>query len=344
MLFLIKFKMNDLTVIIPNYNGKDLLEDCLKSLEEQNIKNFEILVVDDCSTDNSIEILKKYPVRVIQNKENLGFASSVNIGILNSRSKYVLLLNNDVIVNPNFLREMYSSICANKNCFSVSSKMIRFYERDIIDDTGDNYTLFGWVYKRGDGDSVLDYSQPDSVFSACAGAGIYNREALIELGLFDQYHFAYLEDVDIGWRAQINGFENLYNPKAQCYHIGSATLAQGNKYSPLKVFLSARNNIFIIYKNMPIGQILFNLPFLSLGFFIKALYFAKQGYKDVYLDGLKVGLLTCHRLDRQKYQSKNFKNYLRIQKEMILATIGYSSKKIFNFVKNRTCSLIKKLK
>ncbi len=308
-------------IIIPNYNGEKLLGPCLESIFRQSFKDYEVLVVDDASSDSSLELLKKYPVRVIENKENLGFAGSVNVGLQNSRGKYSLLLNNDVILCEDFLENIVEAMNS-PEIFSVSPKMLRYKEPGLIDDAGDDYTVFGWIYKRGDGFPRRFFDKRASVFSACAGAGLYRSDVFNEIGLFDEAHYAYLEDVDVGWRARIQGYENIYEPEAVCYHIGSATLAGGQRYSYQKVELSARNNIYIIYKNMPDWQIALNFPFLLVGFGVKYLYFRHLGYDNAYVSGLKAGIEGCKNLKRTKKGS--LKNYLKIQAKMTAETALYA--------------------
>ncbi len=342
------FTMKNLTVIIPNFNGEQLLPICLDSLKNQKYKDFKTIIVDDASEDNSVEIAKKYNAKILVNEYNMGFAASVNRGIEEADTDYVLLLNNDVeLKDPDFLTMMVNTIDTDERIFSVSPKMIRYYEPETIDDTGDEYTLFGWVYKRGDGDPVSDYMIRDYVFSSCAGAGIYRRDLLLQLGNFDINHFAYLEDVDLGWKALIEGYRNVYQPKAKCYHIGSATLAGGNKYSSKKVYYSARNNIYIIYKNMPFFQFCLNSPFIILGFLIKLLYFTLQGYDDDYLEGLKCGLMSMQKLKKVEFKPRNFKNYLFIQCKMTYSTFNYVGEKIGKIVSrgwNRLKGIVRRKK
>lgn len=321
----------DVSVIIPNYNGENFIANCLDSLMVQSFSAFgklEIIVVDDCSTDNSVEIIKTYQnVRLLENPVNSGFDKSVNQGILASSGKYCLLLNNDVVVDRDFVKYLYLHIDDNPQVFSVSSKMVRYYERDKLDDTGDFYNLLGWGYKRGDGQSVNAYNKPTAIFSTCAGAGIYRRSVLAELGLFDEAFFAYMEDVDISYRGLINGYQNRYEPKAICYHIGSATTAEGQKYSPFKVQISARNNIYVVYKNMPLIQLLVNSPFLLLGFLIKYGLFLKRGFGRDYAAGIKEGLKNHKKITKVPFQLKNLGNYFFIEAQLVL--------NVFRQIKNK---------
>ena len=312
---------SDVSVIIPNFNGEKYIANCLESILDQSFYDFgrmEIIVVDDCSSDDSVNIIKRYQeVKLEINPVNSGFDKSVNQGIKASSGTYCLLLNNDVVVDRDFVKYLYRHIDENPKVFSVSSKMVRYYERNKLDDTGDFYNIFGWAYKRGDGKPVEAYKKWTSVFSTCAGAGIYRRSVLDEIGLFDETFFAYLEDVDISYRGLIYGYQNHYEPQAICYHIGSATTADGQKYSPFKVKISARNNIYVAYKNMPTLQLLINSPFLLLGFLIKYLIFWKRGYGKDYSAGIKEGLKNCRQMKKVPVQSKNLGHYILIEIQLI---------------------------
>ena len=263
-------------------------------------------------------IRKKYPdIHLFINEKNSGFDASVNRGIMNSRGDYLLLLNNDVVVDAGFVEALTKALSARQKAFSVSSKMIRYYERDILDDAGDMFHVLGWAFKRGDGYPADTHNVPCRIFSTCAGAGIYKKSVLDKIGLFDEAFFAYMEDVDLSYRAMIHGYENWYEPKAICYHIGSATTAEGNKYSDFKVKLSARNNIFTIYKNMPTLQLVGNMPFLVLGFGVKAAFFIRKGYGKAYLSGLKEGIMERKQVKRVKYKRSNVRNYIKIEQMML---------------------------
>ncbi len=187
---------------------------------------------------------------------------------------------------------------------------------DRIDGAGDLYCALGWAFARGKGKSRNRYKKPCRVFASCGGASIYSRKILDEIGWFDEFHFAYLEDVDIGYRARIMGYKNVYCPEAVVYHAGSAV--SGSRYNDFKIRLSARNNMYIIMKNMPVLQIILNLPFLLAGFFIKIVFFTVIGHARAYLSGLKRGYILCREGRKYPYSKKNLKNYVRIQFELWL--------------------------
>ncbi|MDO4287868.1 MAG: glycosyltransferase family 2 protein [Eubacterium sp.] len=317
------------SIIIPNFNGEKYIENCLDSLRTQRFTDSEIIVIDDCSKDNSLALLKNYEeVQLLVNKKNSGFAASVNRGIKAAQGEYVLLLNNDVVVPENFVEKLYEAIAQDERIFSASSKMIRYYERDKIDDTGDFYNILGWAYKRGDGKSVEKLQHQTKVFSTCAGAGIYRRKIFDEIGYFDEHYFAYMEDVDVSYRGLIHGYKNIYAPDAHCFHIGSATTADGNKYSAFKVKISARNNIYTAWKNMPLLQFIVNLPFLALGFLIKGSMFTVKGFGGEYWRGLLAGIKGAAKITKTKFKLKNLGNYLKIEVMLIGNVFRYIGEKV----------------
>ena len=306
------------TIIIPNYNGLSFMEPCFESLKEQTVKDFKVLVVDNGSTDGSVEWLKEHRVPSIFLKENTGFSGAVNTGIRAADTPYVLLLNNDTRVEPGFVAAMERAMDQSPKIFSVSSRMIQMYHPELLDDAGDMYSILGWAYQRGVGRSVNLYQKSCRVFSACAGAAIYRRAVFEEIGLFDELHFAYLEDIDVGWRAKLYGYDNVYCPDAAVYHVGSGT--SGSRYNSFKVRLAARNCIYLNYKNMPGWQILLNAPFLLAGIFVKYLFFVKNGFGRDYVSGLKEGIRTRKQCRRVPGLLKRFSAELKVQFEMICGT------------------------
>ncbi len=306
------------TIIIPNYNGLSFMEPCFESLKEQTVRDFKVLVVDNGSTDGSVEWLKEHRVPSIFLKENTGFSGAVNTGIRAADTPYVLLLNNDTRVEPGFVAAMERAMDQSPKIFSVSSRMIQMYHPELLDDAGDMYSILGWAYQRGVGRSVNLYQKSCRVFSACAGAAIYRRAVFDEIGLFDELHFAYLEDIDVGWRAKLYGYDNVYCPDAAVYHVGSGT--SGSRYNSFKVRLAARNCIYLNYKNMPGWQILLNAPFLLAGIFVKYRFFVKNGFGGDYVSGLKEGIRTRKQCRRVPGLLKRFGAELKVQFEMICGT------------------------
>lgn len=311
------------TIIIPNYNGRHFLEPCLDSLSGQTCRDFKILVVDNASTDGSIEYMENhYPeIEVLVCDQNYGFSRAVNTGIRHSRTPYVILLNNDTTADPHFVEEMIRAIEQSPSIFSVSSKMIQMYHPELIDSAGDLYTLPGWGVCRGTGRPASNYTKEGPVFTACAGAAIYRRSAFKKIGYFDENHFAYLEDIDIGYRAKIYGYRNLYCPSALVYHVGSGT--SGSKYNSFKVKLSARNNIYLNYKNMPLLQLILNFLPLFAGYIVKYAFFVKIGFGEDYKEGIKEGIKTRKAQKKVPFRLRHIMNYIQIEIELVFYTFCY---------------------
>ena len=310
------------TVIIPNFNGMKFLPDCIEALEKQSAKDFAVLVVDNGSSDGSVEWLKAREVPHIALPENLGFDGGVNVGIRATDTEYVLLLNNDTIPEPDFVRELEAAIEKSPEIFAVSAMMIIASDHRQIDSAGDGYSILGWAYQRGAYEPVTEYGEPRTVFSACAGAAIYRREILDSIGLFDEMHFAYLEDIDICYRARIAGYRSEYCPTARVYHLGSAT--SGSKYNAFKVRLSSRNNIYLIYKNQPLPQRILNFLPLLLGTVLKGAFYAKLGYFKEYREGIKEGLATRSKCRRAPKAARGLATYLSIEWDLIRGMWEYT--------------------
>ncbi len=307
--------MQKVTVIIPNLNGVSGLGACLESLRAQSMQDFSVILIDNGSEDQSADFVEThYPeVTLRRFPRNLGFSRAVNAGIRMSVTPYVILLNNDTVCEKHFVEEMVRAI-EQTHAFSCAAKLVQMADPDRIDSAGDFYCALGWAYARGKGKSAARYTKVCRIFSSCAAAAIYRREELEEIGLFDEAHFAYLEDIDVAYRARIAGYENYFAPRAVVRHVGSA--ASGSRYNAFKIQLSSRNNIYLIYKNMPWPQILLNSPLLLAGFLIKMVFFARQGYLREYTAGLRNGIQLCRRGRKVRFQKSHLKAYVRIQLEL----------------------------
>lgn len=324
--------MIEITVVIPNYNGLRFLEECLQALYTQasGTPEYEVVLVDNGSSDGSVEFVREnYPkVRIEALTENTGFSYAVNVGIEKSAAEYVILLNNDTKVKAEFIKCLYEAIETRPQAFSVSAKMLMWDKPELIDDAGDRYCVFGWAFARGKGKPSELYHTPCEVFSACAGAAIYRRSVFDEIGLFDVEHFAYMEDIDVGYRARIFGYRNYYEPRAEVIHYGSAS--SGSRYNEFKASLASANNVCVVWKNMPLLQWIINLPFLLIGFFAKFLFFCKKGMGRIYLRGLAKGFSLAFtpagRKHKVRFQPKNLRHYLAIQGQLYLNVFRFLKK------------------
>ena len=308
--------MAKITVIIPNYNGIAYIENCLASLKNQSFKDFLVMIIDNASEDGSRELIKeKFPeMMLVELSQNFGFSRAVNEGIKRAKSEYIILLNNDTKAEVDFVEQLLFTIEKDEKIFSVGAKMLQMHKPELIDDAGDLYCALGWAFALGKDRKKYRYEKEAEVFSACGGAAIYRRDLFEQIGYFDEFHFSYLEDVDVGYRAKIMGYRNCFTPKAVVYHAGSATT--GSRYNSFKVRLAARNSWYVIYKNMPTLQIIMNLPFFLIGFGIKAMFFIFKGYGREYLSGMKRGYLMCTQGKKYPYSNRFFFNYVKIQLEL----------------------------
>lgn len=316
------------SVVTPNYNGERFLKAFFTSLNEDSECIGEVIIVDNGSTDKSKDYIRNnsfnFPVNLIENEENLGFAPAVNQGILKAKYEYIFSLNNDTEVKKGSIRELVKLISSSDDIFSVQAKMLQYDNKDLIDDVGDEYNLLAWTKKVGENHKSEEFVQVREIFSSCAGAAMYKKSLLAEMGMFDDNFFAYMEDVDLALRSRINGYRNLLCPDAIVYHIGSAT--SGSRYNEFKVRLAARNNVWVVYKNLPIPQKILNFIFLFLGFLIKYLFFVKKGFGSTYLAGIKEGLNTRDRITKTKFKSSNTKNYFKIEYRLIINTLKFLKK------------------
>lgn len=319
-------------VIIPNFNGLHFLGSCMSALAAQTEKGFLTLVIDNGSGDGSVSWLTAWEQedaahrKLILNTENLGFSGAVNQGIEYAAEEgflYALLLNNDTEADPHFVKALEQAMEGDrrKRVFAFSSRMVKMHDPSLIDDAGDEMTIMNWQFQRGVEKRCEDYLKPCRVFSACAGAAIYRIEALKVTGLFDLHHFAYLEDVDISYRANLYGYQLRYLPTAVCRHVGSGT--SGGKYSDFKVRLSARNSIYLLYKNMPGWQKLLNLLPLCLGYLAKYLFFVRRGFGKAYRSGVLEGIRTRRQLTRARLREVPLRRILSIELRFIVQTFVY---------------------
>jgi GT2 family glycosyltransferase len=252
------------SVVIVNWNGLRLMEQCLPTLARQTFSDFEIIVVDNGSTDGSVGWLGEHhpAIRVIRNEENLGFAAANNQAIRTSRAEFVVTLNNDTQVEPGWLEALVRAVQPDASIGMGACKMLFADRPKVINSTGINLDRVGIAWDRcgGERDDAAE-TQPREVFGPSAGAALYRRAMLDEIGLFDERFFMYLEDVDLAWRARLAGWGCLYVPSSRVYHVHSASAGEGSRF---KNRLLGRNKVWTIAKNYPLDKLLLNLPLILL--------------------------------------------------------------------------------
>lgn len=252
------------TAVVLNYNGRRFLETVLPSLERQTAAGLDVLVIDDGSGDDSVIWLRReWPsVEVLALPQNVGITAALNWGAEAARGEVVVLLNNDMELHPDCVEELVAALEEHPEAGSACAKLLDFERRELLDGAGDELRWTGVGNRRGHGE--LDrgqYNEPGPVFSACAGAAAYRRSALEQVGPFDERFFAYFEDVDWGFRAQLAGIGCRYVPTAVAYHMGSATAGVASDFSRYHVW---RNAIWLVAKNYPLSSLVRHAPQLIL--------------------------------------------------------------------------------
>jgi len=243
--------MNTVTVIIVNWNGGDLLRQCLNDLLQQTVQPTRILVMDNGSTDGSAEkVAGLLGVTVRMLGENLGFAAGNNRAFAECDTELVALLNPDAFPEQDWLEKLLAAARAHPDVAAFGSRQMVAGVEGVVDGLGDVYHVSGLVWRRGHGRSL---TAPDlvsrEIFSPCAGAALYRREALAEVGDFDEDFFCYVEDVDLGFRLRLAGYRSMYVPDAVVHHVGSATT--GGQHSVFSVYHGHRNLVWAYLKNVP---------------------------------------------------------------------------------------------
>jgi len=246
-----------LTVAVLSYDGRELLEVVLPSLAAQRWQGFRTVVVDNGSSDGTVSWLRRqWPaVEVVALPENVGVTAALNACLDAAGTELVALLNNDLELHPDCLWELVAAMREHPRAGSAAAKLLDFYDREVIDGAGDVFGWHGLPSRRGHGERDRgQYERPQEIFGACGAAAIYRREALADVGRFDERFFAFYEDADWAWRAQLAGWDCLYVPTAIAYHMGSVTV--GGAATDFTSYQLWRNGIWLVAKNYPVAALL----------------------------------------------------------------------------------------
>ena len=284
------------SVVIANLNRRDLLEQCLSSIWKQTFTNFEVIVVDNGSSDGSAAFLRSInnpKLRIVELPVNRGFAGGCNAGIAIAQGRLIATLNNDAEADPRWLDQLVRGMESRPDIGMCASKILLHGDRDRIDKVGHLMYPDGLNHGRGSGEPDQgQYEKPEEVLFPDGAAAIYRRKMLDEVGLFDEAFFAYGDDADLGLRGRLAGWGCIYVPTAVVYHLHSATAGE---FSPLKAFLIERNRIFVLVKLFPPILVLVS-PFFTLMRFLFHAYGAifMVGSSGRYAaDGSRGGLFTA---------------------------------------------------
>jgi GT2 family glycosyltransferase len=238
------------TIIIVNWNGKEMLKECLTSLKKQSYSDFSVILVDNGSEDGSVAFVKKHfsEVQIISLSENVGFSVANNLAIKSVNSKYVALLNNDAVADPLWLEKLVAALDETPEAGFAASRILLHDTPHLIDRAGDSYTTAGTGLLRGRGADASSYGRREWIFGACAAAALYRLSMLKDIGLFDEDFFLLYEDVDLSFRAQLRNYKCLYVPEAKAFHKASTSIVHD---SPTSVYYSHRNLEWVYFQNMP---------------------------------------------------------------------------------------------
>ena len=317
------------TIVIPNINGKGWLKDSIESVYAQTEQNFRLIVVDNGSTDESLEQARSYCSRenfqLIENGSNTGFSPARQSGHRPGEKRVRGAVQHDAFAEPQWLAELIRVAESDEKIFAVQSLMIRHFDRELADDAGDYVTWMGFACKTGDGRRASRYTKQKRIFSACGGAALYRKSILDEIGVFDENFFAYFEDVDLSWRANNAGYKNVLCPTAKCYHIcGASTGAV--RYNAFKSQQSGRNSILLPSKNEPLLMLILNILPPGAGRICSSAYkFHKQGFGEAWDKGMREAfdLLKNGQLGKRPFRLRDLPNYVLMELWMIWNMVPY---------------------
>lgn len=255
------------SIIIPHYNGKEILHNCLKSLEQTTYNNKEVILVDNGSTDGSVEYVReRFPwIEIVRNAENLGFAGGCNAGIRKAKGTYILLLNNDTEFEPDWLTILVAALEKDSKIAACQPKILSLCDKRIFDyagAAGGLLDVFGYPFARGRLFFTLEkdehqYEEGGDIFWASGTAALIRKSAIDEAGYLDETFFAHMEEIDLNWRFHLAGYRVISTPQAIVYHKSGSTLKPD---SPKKIYFNHRNSLMMILKNYEARNLLWILP------------------------------------------------------------------------------------
>ncbi|MGB2680264.1 MAG: glycosyltransferase family 2 protein [Candidatus Competibacter sp.] len=284
-------------VIIVNFNSGALLAECLRHLSAQTRRPERIIVVDNASRDGSADHADDVGVEWLRLDRNIGFAAANNLAARRAGEvEWLALLNPDAFPEPDWLARLLDAACAHPNCASFGSRMIDAKDGGRLDGTGDVYHVSGLAWRRDHGRPLEEGTrEAGEIFAPCAAAALYRRAAFFEVGGFDEAYFCYFEDVDLGFRLRLQGYQSRYAPDATVRHVGSALTGRRSAFS---VYHGHRNLVWTWCKNMPGSLFWLYLPQHLLLNLIEMVWFGLRGQGGVLCkakwDALR-GLPRCWR-------------------------------------------------
>ena len=270
--------MPKVSVVVLNYNGGSLLGECFKALQRQEFRNFEIIVVDNGSAGDTKDMIEQQlkqnglieRSKILMLDKNKGFSGGNIAGLMAATGDYVVTLNNDTSAEGPWIDELVSPM-ENGNEIGICASLLNVHGLHNIDSAGDGFSRALKGFKRGEGKAPVHFDKREHVFGACAGAALYRREMLDDIGFFDEDFFLIYEDTDLNFRAQLAGWKVMYVPTAVVHHKVRSSIGE---MSDLAVYYSLRNSELVRIKNVPLGVFLRCLPEFLIGVISEFIYFA----------------------------------------------------------------------
>jgi len=298
--FKIKLKNKEkplVSIIILNYNAGKLLINCVKSISESNFKNYEIIIVDNNSDDTSyLDCKNKFEkIILIENQKNLGFCEGNNIGIEKAKGDFLVILNPDTIVEPDWLLELFTAY--EKNGDGLYQSKILTFENNLFESGGNMFQIFGFGYSKGRG--IIDNGQYDKFceIGYASGACLFTKkETIKKIGFFDPFIFLYHDDLDLGWRAMQLGIKSYYVPKSRIHHLGSYNY----KWSAKKFYWLERNRHYCLLTHYSKKTFYKMLPSIILVEIMMIIFYLSKGFIKMKFNAY-VDILKNHNQIQKKY-------------------------------------------
>lgn len=298
---------NKISVLIVNWNGEHFLMECLTALLAQTVSPHEIILLDNASTDKSIEIVRQFPsVRLIALDQNTGFSRGNNLAAaeISEESEWIALLNPDAFAEPRWLETLIESVKSNPEFDVFGSKLVNASVPTLLDGAGDAYHLSGLVWRMEHGSPVSISSESEhEIFSPCAAAALYRRSAWQAIGGLDEDYFCYVEDVDLGFRIRLAGYRCLYVPRSIVHHVGSGTT--GGQHSAFAMYHGHRNLVWTFVKDMPGFLFWLLLPLHIMMNLVSMIWFTLRGRGGVIWRAKRDALLGLPKMWRKRQYIQN---------------------------------------
>jgi GT2 family glycosyltransferase len=254
----------EISIIVVNYNGGDFLRGCLASLSRQTFRDFETIVVDNASKDDSLSRIAEAPERmtILRETTNHGFAAGNNLGARHAKGRWLALLNPDAEADPDWLENQLRAVRERPSHRIVASLQISMSDSRVLDGAGDCYLAYGYAWRGGFGRSTRETPQAGECFAPCGAASFFPRDLFLDAGGFDERYFCYHEDVDLGFRLRLLGEACQFDPRCRVRHAGSGITGRASDFA---VFHGARNGLWTYLKNMPGRLLLLTAPVWVVG-------------------------------------------------------------------------------